>query len=360
MAVTQEDSHVLYIARAIGIILVVFGHYMWHPNWTWSPYLFHMPLFFVLGGMVCRPIVDFRQWIVNIGRGYILYYVFSYLLIAVITWLIISNWDTRIVFYLGDGFESLATPILHNSHNNSLFMVGWFIVAYCLSNVLFRLFLTFAHKYISPGLILFLGVSLGYVGITYLSPLFQLHRFWLWNIFCQVSVGLMYFTIGYVCKQMIQRAASLWVLIISWGALWTLVKLGLSHELGMSWSEYPDGFVLHLLVSMFGVIGVLSLANTLRHCSGHRHFVWLGKQSKSIMTYHMVCLVLVDLLMVELGYLDSNYISALHHYVDPVWGWIYIGVGVYGAIGINHLVNQFKSGVFSQRRNSTQSRLRLD
>ncbi|MDR9827246.1 acyltransferase family protein [Vibrio sp. FNV 38] len=339
---TKNTSDLLYTVRALGIILVVVGHYLWHPNWTWSPYLFHMPLFFILGGVVAKPIQDTSAWCKKIMRHYVGYYVVWYVAIAAITWLIVSFWSTRIVFHLGTGIEVLSAPLRFNSHNNSLFMVGWFIVAYCMVSSLFSVYLTVFRRFSHSLKTLIFGLLIGYIGIEVLAPQFHVERYWVWNLASQWCVGWMYFSIGYVFNNMfedvLERFKNVFWLIASWGLLATLVKLGLAHELGMSWSDYPDGYGLHLLISLLGIIGVFTVSHTLQHLKGIDHLVWIGRSSKPIMTLHMLCFVILDLTLVQFNILDSSTISALHHYVDPVFFWGYLVVGIYGPILTNRVL----------------------
>ena len=51
---TEDRSITLDYAKALGIISVVIGHYNLNPFGIPHPYLFHMPLFFFIGGMLIK------------------------------------------------------------------------------------------------------------------------------------------------------------------------------------------------------------------------------------------------------------------------------------------------------------------
>ena len=53
--ISPQESLFLNYVKAIGIFLVVVGHYRWLPPTLFHPYIFHMPLFFIVGGILARP-----------------------------------------------------------------------------------------------------------------------------------------------------------------------------------------------------------------------------------------------------------------------------------------------------------------
>lgn len=341
-ALSKSDSEVVYITRGLGIILVVVGHYLWHPNWTWSPYLFHMPLFFLLGGIVAKPIENFHRWVTKVVRAHLGYYIVWYTLLALLTWAIVSSWQTSIVFYLGQGLESLWLPLAHNSHNNSLFMVGWFIIAYGLVSTLFSLFITFVGSRVSKHSVVVLGLLIGYLGIEVVAPYYHLERNWPWNLLCQVCVGWMFFSLGFVLKDVIKHLASVLCLVVSWSIVAMLVMLGLAHELGMSWSQYPDGFIGHVAVSLLGSAGIIAVAHACHKLAGSHHLMRIGQWSKPIMTLHMTFFVILDLIFAKLGLFDGQAISALNHYISPLAFWLYLLVGIYGPIAVERWIIRLK------------------
>lgn len=332
MFLAKETSQTLYIARALGIILVVIGHYMWHPNWTWSPYIFHMPLFFFMGGITAKPFTNISTGVKKLTDELIIYYIRWYLIIAALTWFITQIWQTSIVFNLGSGVDSLLFPLKHNSHNNSLFMVGWFIIAYFFTSLSFKAILSWLEPITSKTIILTVGLILGVVGIEVVAPLYHTNKLWVINIISQVCVGLMYFSIGYWLRDQTERITKLQIGMIASIFLLSLVYFGIAHELGMSWSQYPDGFALHLTTSLLGILATLSLAKKLNETMLKNHLVMIGKFSKSIMTLHMLWLVISGLCLGIVGIVDISEISALQHKVSVPLSIFYIGIGLYGSL----------------------------
>ncbi|NLS14231.1 acyltransferase family protein [Vibrio sp. SM6] len=325
-------SDIIYIARGLGIILVVIGHYMWHPNWIWSPYLFHMPLFFFIGGLTVTPFKKIYYGIRKLSIELFIYYIQWYVIIAIITYFITQTWKTSIIFNLGTGIDFFIFPWKHNNHNNSLFMVGWFIIAYFSTSVIFKIILTNIKPETSKINMLIFGVTLGITGIEVISPYYHTNKTWWVNVICQVCVGIMYFSIGYCLRDKIGKIIKFSVGLLSAFILGLLVFSGIAHELGMSWSQYPDGFLVHLATSLLGIVSVLSFAKKLNKTILKGHLIMIGQFSKSIMTLHILWLVITGLCLGFIGIVDINKISALHHEVNLPLSIIYIIMSLYGSI----------------------------
>ena len=62
----MQRNQSIDIAKAVGIILMVVGHFnglpLWFEKWIFS---FHMPLFFILSGYLFKPKIDRRIKIMN-------------------------------------------------------------------------------------------------------------------------------------------------------------------------------------------------------------------------------------------------------------------------------------------------------
>ena len=76
----EKTSKLIDVAKAIGIIAVVVGHY----DGTWReiipPHLFHMPLFFMIGGILAKE--TFNEKILK--DAFFKYYIFLYLILLLV------------------------------------------------------------------------------------------------------------------------------------------------------------------------------------------------------------------------------------------------------------------------------------
>lgn len=78
----EKKSHAIDYVKCIGIVLVIFGHY---PNTiinVLKPYMYHMPLFFFLGGMLFSTKKGSKKHYYNIIVKYAAYIIISYLLLG--------------------------------------------------------------------------------------------------------------------------------------------------------------------------------------------------------------------------------------------------------------------------------------
>ncbi|WP_026970280.1 acyltransferase family protein [Aliagarivorans marinus] len=356
-ALSKQQSLFIDYAKGLGILLVVIGHYNWQADAVYTPYLFHMPLFFILGGLVLRPYADERRWARKWLRSYPLYYVVWYTVIGLITLALTSLFDTRIVLYLGQGWDIFAMPLRGNSHANSLFMIGWFLVSYALVSGAFRIVVSRSRGRINRYYLLLATVVLAYLATEYLAPAFHAERLWYRNVLVQLAVGSMYMAFGYALRPWLDKLASFNLMASCWIVLATIVALGWVTPLGMSWSEYPDGFVLHTLSAVLGSVGLLSLCYLLSQAKPQTSLQLLGRYSKDIMTLHLLMFVLLDILFASMGLLQMSYISALHHWVSPKVCWLYMLVGCVAPIALRMAIDSTKRAIKQRTQQSAECAL---
>jgi hypothetical protein len=134
MKLSKEESTSLYLVKAIGITSVVFGHYVGFIKFL-NPYYFHIPLFFFIGGITLKDSFNAKHLLKSV----------SSLLSYITTRYIIIGWLSIFLIYIG--FSSLSDPFGNgvidsvikayssNMHDNQLFLVAWFLVAYILALV---------------------------------------------------------------------------------------------------------------------------------------------------------------------------------------------------------------------------------
>lgn len=66
------------ICKGLGIILVLLGHRLPDPDYTWFIFGFHMPLFFMLSGYLYKDVTEIRKYAIKICKRYLVpYYVFA-------------------------------------------------------------------------------------------------------------------------------------------------------------------------------------------------------------------------------------------------------------------------------------------
>jgi len=331
---TGQESLFISYAKALGIIVVIIGHYPWYPIKTYNPYIFHMPFFFLIGGMLATPIIDWKKWTSKIVRSYMAYIVIWYVVLAMCAVWINKLFGTRIVMIPSSisNHDYFIYPLTQNMHNNSLFLAAWFFVAYVLSISIFRFILTLLEYLRIPylkAIICLLGVVVGYFSIRYLASLYKREHFWLYNLLCQIGAGYMWIAIGFGLRNYLTIFKNIPLILISIVITVTFVGNNTFHPLVMAWSDYPDRFYIHLISSLSGSFGVFSISYILSLLVENRFLQTVGNSSKDIMTLHLPAFVIADLMLSYLGYYDKGKINGVDHYIDPSAWPLYISMGLF-------------------------------
>lgn len=347
----DQQSLIVTYAKGLGMILVVLGHYFWQPGQVYSVYLFHMPLFFILGGLVSKPTKDYWRMWRKVWSQYVLYLLVWYCVIAFVTTLIKYYYPIKVSLYLGQSWDLLIYPWRFNMHNNSLFMVAWFLVAYALSSLLFKIFISRYPKVNRPALLL-LGLGIGYCGIYLFAPLYHAvdgwgKSNWYLNILSQVCVGTMFIAFGYCLRSYLLQLASGMLCVLAVMVLLMLVGLDLLHPINMSWSRYPDGLFGHICAALLGTVAVLSLAGWYSRKEGQSTLLLIGQHSKDIMTLHLLGLVVADLICAQLGWIELSAIRELNHFRQPQAWLLYCVLALLAPIAVRYSLNYIKRRVGS-------------
>lgn len=235
-------------AKAIGICLVVLGHYML-PNTDVRGYIFmfHMPLFFFVSGFLMSEKslnISFKEFITKKIKGLIVpYYLFT---ILCLIWYVIK--------LVVGGNLNMVNVLLSPIFVNSLFCgaspvacgPAWFLWALFFCNIC-----VYAYKN-APFILLILLLI---IGVINLPNYFALHT---------VPCALLFFVAGFGCKGKFKNVASylgskkMIVFIISIACL-VLVWVGyrLIGNLDVISDYYTDYPLLSLIFAFIGIFGVI-------------------------------------------------------------------------------------------------------
>lgn len=188
----SEYADAVYVAKGIGIILVVIGHYQpdWVPNyWQWLHdfiYTFHMPLFMFLSGFLFaagKPVTSLSQYH-NLIRSKAKRLLIPFLSLAIIIFFL---------KYLGGLFFHLIYPLSFSSVVNiflnpieSFAPILWFLYVLFVIFALFGIFYLFIHNEF------------------YILIVFGLMFFLPWLDIFMLGTMLFYlpiFTLGFICLK---------------------------------------------------------------------------------------------------------------------------------------------------------------
>ncbi|VTQ61976.1 Fucose 4-O-acetylase and related acetyltransferases [Campylobacter jejuni] len=283
----QETLAISYM-KAIGIAFVVAGHYTSGFFNVMQPYLFHMPLFFFIGGITTKEEPINFEWIKRLSKKLIPYIVITYLITGLFS--VILNKSTG--FYYGTPFgngilSTLKLIYIKNFHNNSLFLVCWFLVAYYFSSILTRLSVTLSNTSKFPReVLLLIGVPLGWFGCNLLPALHSSSHNQIFNILSQVSYGSMFMIVGFLLKNLTFKLRNPVVAVILLMLIGTGVSLGYFKQSAMAWSNYPAGF-MGTSIGAFLCIAIVVAVSNILSSNNYSLLKYIGDQSKTIMSYHL-------------------------------------------------------------------------
>jgi len=318
----KQHSYAIDHAKCIGIILVLFGHF---PNGIINillPYTFHMPLFYFIGGLLFNPYKEAKKFYKGIIIKYLLYISIAYVFLGGSAKLLNKYFSTRDMNVFGNGvLETIKLAIENNFHNNLFFIIGWFLFSYMLLLVVampvIRI-LTLAKRFVNVDILIIIsGLIFGYFAITYLSPAYKMNKVFYLNTTVQVMVGLMFFCIGYSVKDVMWKILNPYVAFALFLIVYVLRQYGLITTTYVSWSTYNDGFAMTILSALCGIYITMFFSQMLANSGELRLSRYIGINSKSIMTFHMLSFTLIDVIFMKMGFFTINKNNILQHYITP-------------------------------------------
>ncbi|QDY42231.1 acyltransferase family protein [Candidatus Pantoea soli] len=300
MQLTGDESNSLYIVKAIGIIAVVLGHYADFLT-VYKPYYFHMPLFFFIGGITLRDKAD-SIYIMKVIKSNAIYLVTRYIIIGVITIGLIHLGLNSFPNPFAPGlFGNIKAAYSQNMHNNQLFLVAWFLVAYTLAIalcsvivlILNRSRITTKTKKVS---IFLISIFFGFISISVLSHDYNATKNQIYNILAQVMCGSMYVLFGYLLRRVIFSVRSLSILLFISILLPAIIDIFKATPMIMSWSKYNDGFVLTTIIACMIIYSIFIISNVFSNALRRESIIiMIGKNTRPIMTWHLSIFIFLDI-----------------------------------------------------------------
>lgn len=299
MRLSKEESNSLYIVKAIGIMFVVTGHYTEFMTVA-KPYYFHMPMFFFIGGITLKDAFNIKG-ILKTFWSSAFYLVTRYVIIGCVAITLASIGFERLHNPFGDGIlDSISKAYFGNMHNNQLFLVAWFLVAYIcaliFSTILVSTINRFMDKSLTSSLLLMaIAISCGLLSVDVIAPNYQQFKIQSLNLSSQALYGSMFMIAGYVLRDLVMKLRSLIALLVLFLAVTAITGKYEMSPMIMSWSEYKDGFFLSTLIAAMLICCVFIFANVFGPTVKDKSiFINVGKNTKSIMSWHLTVFIIVD------------------------------------------------------------------
>lgn len=265
--------------KAIGILLVILGHTYHIPDWLYSfIYSFHMPLFFMLSGMVFNPRkseMSFSAFFVERFKKYILPYLgFAF-----------ANLVLQIVYTLVFYRKLLGLDyILHNTKGILLCYANmehmpnctplWFLMCLFWSNIIFWLIIKYCKK-ATPFVLALCAV------VSHILNNFDDYQFpW------KLPTALMAVLFMYIGFQLVQKdlVGKINYLGVGGFVLIALLSFALNkHAVAMNWYKYVN-LIFYLVPAITLSVALICMCSKLSVLKTS-FFPWLGKNTVFIIAF---------------------------------------------------------------------------
>lgn len=306
----QRDISLDYI-KAMGILLVVIGHYPVIFFNIASPYFFHMPLFFFVGGVLSRPNKSISPLIKKIIKEYYFFIIVVFLITASIPDVVnvFFNIQHDSLFKLSFG-SLLIQTFEKNFHNNSLFTVAWFLFAYSLVTIIGSNLLTWIDKIGKHKLPLYLIISLcsAIIGVKFFSTYYLVKDSFYFNTLSQVFTGLSFYILGYTSFFAGIRFCNFYIMVACFILIYIAGSAFKVEPMVMAWSKYPSGMFIQFALALSGIYIVFFIGKLLASFRKNRILMNIGESSKYIMAFHLSVFFIMDQCLYRtgvFGYIDS-------------------------------------------------------
>lgn len=258
----MKRIHYLDVARGIAILLVVLGH-CYNENYirTWI-YSFHMPLFFIMSGMLINykneTEINFSNFIIKKLKSNLVPYLFFSLLILISEAFIKQNLIENLVdIFLGVGLWAL-----------------WFIPCLFLAEIFFLIISKNVKNRLAANLVFLFLFALGlFLKVDVENKILI--------VIIRSFIGLGFIVFGYNSTNIFSKIkANYLTLIIS---LITSLILTFSNSRVELWNLTLNNEILYVLASIIGSISVLIISKII---DKNKYLEFFGKGSLIILGTH--------------------------------------------------------------------------
>lgn len=309
----NERINYFDIAKGIGIILVVLGHMEYIDiNLRYVIVSFHMPLFFVVSGMLMNisneETRDMKSYIKGKAKRIMLPYLsFSLLYLAVIVALIFTSSDYTWTYF----FENVWLAVCLYGIS-----VLWFLPAMFFSSILFVLMrkklshiITVISTLVAVIIAFYLNCGLALLNLSYSKEFYFYHLNLLLVGILRIPFALMFICIGYYFWYAFKKIRLKSVLYIIIGIVLFIPVIFMSQinqAVDLHFLVFNIWY-LFLLCSVMGSLSVIFISKGLDGISNHfpiKVLRYYGKNSLIVMATHMDCYVLYTAIIICLRFID--------------------------------------------------------
>ena len=286
----------------------------------------------------------------------LVYLITRYILIGVLTIVFINLGFGTFNNPFGHGIlDSIHIAYAKNMHNNELFLVAWFLIAYMFSVLLCNVIISSIHSITSSQfmikiIITLIAFTFGILAINYTAVIYHESTNQIYNLITQALYGSMFMLFGYVLKNFVIKFSSLSVLLLITIVLAAITDTFKTTPMIMSWSQYKDGFLLCTLIAMTIISCIFIISNAFEKITNEKStLIYIGKNTKSIMTWHLCIFILIDVIMSQtLKNRPLNSYAVFEHFHNEYSIAIYVICGVMIPIVLLYLKSLMKAFLLSK------------
>jgi|GEM_PF-3278203 len=322
------------IARGLGIILVVMGHF--YAPFSWYPvYSYHMPLFFILSGLVFNADHAERpaSYIARRARRLLVPYFLYNMLFAGLTFACIRIFD---IWQDIDPFSvsCLVAGPLTTGHQFPLFNAGWFLVTLFFVQAVFAV-LAHLGGNVAPGRMLWATAAAALLAIL-AGKWFSLPA--VLTQAGKVAFGLFFYACGHYARRW-SRFDSLFTprgLVVSVVAAALLASLGVRTDFNLSTMSFPGNPLLVFLTALNGAYLILYISKALaQNIKPTSIILTLGDATLPIMCLHLLFFFLLNMLLMPAYDVAPEHLANTLYKLDPEHLFpLYTAAGLLGPIAL--------------------------
>ncbi len=278
------------VAKGIGIILVVFAHVNYTPGLLKTIYSFHMPLFFLISGMMYRKdrYTSFSQFLYRKVQTLICPYVFFYMLALVLEYGVKLLSGGFAGFQFSEFLDHFVQMFISQGSAKVVSAPLWFVLCLFAVEILYY----FVAKCKTP-VIVIICVLFAFAGWLLELDHFPYKGILPWSLdsafFALGFYAIGNLTFGYVkalLNVLTQKKMILIACIATVGCFAVTVLLAFTNgNVSLGSKNLNNGFIFYL-TGIIGSMGILLLSSLLQN---NRFLSYLGRNSFCIMAVH--CLV---------------------------------------------------------------------
>ena len=327
------------IAKGIGILLVLLGHLLDNGHWLKSViYTFHMPLFFIVSGMVLRPQPVIRKIRNRITDTLVPYFIWA---------VIFCGFGFKKMIYIGYG---TIAGLLHAGSSGVL----WFLVCMFFASVFSQIIVTSTEKIkhrravLTAVMIITLLISMVMSIFHYKIIIRGATLGYPWSMDI-VFLAVAFMLFGRLLADMEGKLpkALKWYHLLIFAALVAVSLVGVLHKAEPGYPQMATGrvgnHILFFTVACVVVIGIIGISRFLEKTGPFSALlVWLGQNSMGIFLVHRTLR----------GFLMHIYAG---HRSIPMLLVLWIVFAVYGS-AVTIVINRFCPALFGKPTMIKQSK----